>query len=81
MRETESLWNITNKKLQRVREYINDIQPKEIWGAKATQYFETIKAEAMKTNNADTALTIIGYQYQKKPKFINEANKQDEKNW
>ena len=64
-----SLYNLTIRKMRRVRDYINNLIHLDTWENKTRERFYEFKEKILLMNNANDMLDAIGYNYNKKPKI------------
>lgn len=69
----ENLHNATDKKWDKVKKYIDGLEPHNKWGVTATKHFEDRKQEALDSLHANTALQLIGYDPKGTPDLIRET--------
>ena len=61
-KETVSLFNVNERKLEAVRDFIKTLRPEEDYNIKEDERFEEIKATALKELSSNEALRMVNYE-------------------
>lgn len=75
--EDWSLWNITIKKMKRVKNYVKRLMPLPSWDLTEEKRFTKLINKALKLNNANEILRFIGYNPLGKDKIYDEIMKEE----